>query len=110
MGADNEQSDFTMSRRRLLSALGLGSGALSAATLNIAPDARAAILADSSSASAGAPPVAGLHLRFGADASTEFTVSWHTPKPVVNPPVALGRLDGRLEDVSRHLGARNRMQ
>jgi hypothetical protein len=46
MGADNEQSDFTMSRRRLLTALGLGSGALAAATLNIAPDARAAILAD----------------------------------------------------------------
>jgi hypothetical protein len=97
MGADNEQSDFTMSRRRLLTALGLGSGALAAATLNIAPDARAAILADSSPASAGAPPVAGLHLQFGADASTEITVSWHTPQPVANPRVALGRLDGRLE-------------
>jgi Purple acid Phosphatase, N-terminal domain len=48
-------------------------------------------------ASAGAPPVAGLHLQFGADASTEITVSWHTPQPVANPRVALGRLDGRLE-------------
>jgi hypothetical protein len=75
MGADNEQSDFTMSRRRLVTALGLGSGALAAATLNIAPDARAAILADSSPASAGAPPVAGLHLQFGADVSTEITVT-----------------------------------
>jgi hypothetical protein len=97
MGADNEQSDFTMSRRRLLTALGLGSGALAAATLNIAPDARAAILADSSPASAGAPRVAGLHLQFGADASTKITVSWHTPQPVANPRVALGLLDGRLE-------------
>jgi hypothetical protein len=97
MGADNEQSDFTVSRRTLLTALGLGSGALAAATLNIAPDARAAILADPSPASAGAPPVAGLHLQFGADASTEITVSWHTPQPVANPRVALGRLDGRLE-------------
>jgi phosphodiesterase/alkaline phosphatase D-like protein len=97
MGADNEQSDFTMSRRRVLTTLGLGSGALAAATLNIAPDARAAILVDSSPASAGAPPVVGLHLQFGADASTEITVSWHTPQPVANPRVALGRLDGRLE-------------
>ncbi len=68
MGADNERSVFTASRRRLLTALSLGSGALAAAALNIAPDARAAILANSSPASAGAPPVAGLHLQVGADA------------------------------------------
>ena len=28
------------------------------------------------------PPVAGLHLQFGADASSEMVVSWHTLQPV----------------------------
>ena len=44
MGADNEQPDFTANRRRLLTALGLGSGSLAAAALNIAADAPVAIL------------------------------------------------------------------
>ena len=43
------------------------------------------------------PPVAGLHLQFGADASSEIVVSWHTLQPVRNPRVVLGRLDGKLE-------------
>ena len=43
------------------------------------------------------PPVAGLHLQFGADASSEMVVSWHTLQPVRNPRVVLGRLDGKLE-------------
>ena len=43
------------------------------------------------------PAVAGLHLQFGADASSEVTVSWHTLQPVRNPRVVLGRLDGKLE-------------
>jgi hypothetical protein len=41
--------------------------------------------------------VSGLHLQFGADASSEVTVSWHTLQPVRNPRVVLGRLDGKLE-------------
>jgi hypothetical protein len=43
------------------------------------------------------PPVAGLHLQFGADAASEIVVSWHTLQPVRNPRVVLGQLDGRLE-------------
>ena len=42
------------------------------------------------------PPVHGLHLQFGADASSEIVVSWHTLQPVRNPRVLLGALDGRL--------------
>ena len=45
------------------------------------------------------PPVAGLHLQFGADASSEMVVSWHTLQSVRSPRVALGRLDGALERV-----------
>ncbi len=36
----------------------------------------------------GAPRVAGLHLQFGSDASSEVVVSWHTPTPVGNPRIA----------------------
>ena len=43
------------------------------------------------------PPVTGLHLQFGADASSELVVSWHALQPVRNPRVVLGHLDGRLE-------------
>jgi hypothetical protein len=74
------------SRRRLLAAAGIGSAVLAAA-----PAGRAA------SAAAGAsvtPPVAGLHLTFGADASSEITVSWHTLAPVSHPKAFLGRPDG----------------
>jgi 3',5'-cyclic AMP phosphodiesterase CpdA len=39
------------------------------------------------------PPVAGLHLQFGADASSELVVSWHTTAAVANPRVLLGRPD-----------------
>src|SRR5262249_42751900 len=38
----------------------------------------------------GAPPVAGLHLQFGRNASTEVVVSWQTPDAVRNPRVMLG--------------------
>jgi 3',5'-cyclic AMP phosphodiesterase CpdA len=51
------------------------------------------------------PPVSGLHLQFGADASSEVTVSWHTLKPVGHPRVVLGRLDGKLEQVSEAIPA-----
>jgi hypothetical protein len=37
-----------------------------------------------------APPVAGLHLQFGKNASTEVVVSWHTTEAVRNPRVMLG--------------------
>jgi 3',5'-cyclic AMP phosphodiesterase CpdA len=37
-----------------------------------------------------APRVGGLHLQFGADASSEVVVSWFTDAPVANPRVMLG--------------------
>jgi hypothetical protein len=41
----------------------------------------------------GAPEVGGLHLQYGADASTEVVVSWHTVTAVRNPRVILGTPD-----------------
>lgn len=38
----------------------------------------------------GAPPVGGLHLQFGRDASREAVVSWHTADAVRHPRVMLG--------------------
>jgi hypothetical protein len=44
----------------------------------------------------GAPPVAGLHLQFGADAATEVVVSWSSPTAVSRPRVLLGTPTGGL--------------
>jgi Purple acid Phosphatase, N-terminal domain/Calcineurin-like phosphoesterase len=44
----------------------------------------------------GAPRVAGLHLQFGADASREVVVSWHSTAAVSRPRVLLGTPDGGL--------------
>lgn len=90
--------DFELSRRRLLAAAGLGGGVLMTSSLighgKAAEPARAP----------GNPvvsPVFGLHLQFGADASSEMVVSWHTLEPVRDPRVLLGQLDGRLEQTVR---------
>lgn len=40
-----------------------------------------------------APRVSGLHLQYGADASIEVVVSWHTTTPVRNPRVIIGTPD-----------------
>ena len=105
MSADGTGFERDVSRRRLLAAAGLGSGALVTASFGVGLDARAAT-APSAALPAGSPEavetptVAGLHLQFGADASSEVTVSWHTLQPVHNPRVALGRLDGKLEQTA----------
>ena len=41
----------------------------------------------------GAPRVGGLHLQYGADASSEVVVSWHTASAVNNPRVMVGTPD-----------------
>jgi len=81
-----------LSRRRLLAAAGIVSVASFAATpgADAMPDFRSA--RDENSA----PPVHGLHLQFGADASSEMVVSWHTLQTVRRPRVLLGHLDGRF--------------
>jgi 3',5'-cyclic AMP phosphodiesterase CpdA len=88
--------NLELSRRRLIAAAGVAGGAMVAASL-IGREAAAATPAPPQSDPVATPPVAGLHLQFGADASSETVVSWHTLQPVRNPRVVLGRLDGRLE-------------
>jgi 3',5'-cyclic AMP phosphodiesterase CpdA len=94
-----QDTDFNLelSRRKLLAAAGIGGGAAMAASFLGSGDAEAASLSTRSSDPVATPPVAGLHLQFGADASSEVVVSWHTLQPVRNPRVVLGRLDGKLE-------------
>lgn len=81
--------NLEFSRRRLLAAAGVGAATVLGADASAQP-------AEPKDA-APVPAVAGLHLQFGADASSEVTVSWHTLQPVRNPRVVLGRMDGKLE-------------
>ncbi len=82
-----------LSRRRLLAAAG---GVAMAAGLG---ETDIAAAADNSLGLAGGPSIAGLHLQFGADASSEVVVSWHALEPVRRPRIILGNLDGRLDKV-----------
>jgi len=89
--------ELDLSRRRLLAAAGLGGGAVVAGALIGAPVAGAAEAPAAPLDPVATPPVAGLHLQFGADASSRIVVSWHTLQPIGRPRVLLGRLDGKLE-------------
>jgi hypothetical protein len=44
-----------------------------------------------------APPVAGLHVTFGEDASSRASVTWHTIEQVAHPQVLVARDGGRFE-------------
>ncbi|MEP9381558.1 metallophosphoesterase family protein [Nocardioides sp. KR10-350] len=90
-------SDF--SRRSLLAALGVGGAA---ATVGLSTGSAAA---QSGSAPSGAtvpsaapakpvPPVAGLHVAFGADASTTASITWHSIQQVKNPRILIAK-DGQ---------------
>jgi 3',5'-cyclic AMP phosphodiesterase CpdA len=94
---DTEIINLDLSRRKLLAAAGIGGAAVVAASLVRTRDAGAAVPSRQSPDPVATPPVAGLHLQFGADASSEMVVSWHTLQPVQNPRVVLGNLDGKLE-------------
>ena len=89
-----DECGFELSRRKLLAAAGLS---VVAAVLTGTGEAEAALPVGRSSDPVMAPPVHGLHLQFGADASSEIVVSWHTLRPVRRPRVLLGHLDGKLE-------------
>jgi hypothetical protein len=85
----------------LLAALG-ASGAV--ATIGLRPDrASAAERGFMSAAAPGSapiepvPPVSGLHVTFGEDASSSATVTWHSIDSVSNPRVMLAR-DGRTHE------------
>src|SRR5579871_5259647 len=98
---DTEAFDLDLSRRKLLAAAGIGGAALVAASLVGHDDAQAAAAVAEAPDPVTTPPVAGLHLQFGADASSEMVVSWHTLQPVKNAHVLLGHLDGRLEQAAK---------
>ena len=89
--------NLELSRRKLIAAAGIGGAAIVTASLIGTGDAEAAPLSPPSPDLVATPPVAGLHLQFGPDASSEMVVSWHTLQPVRNPRVVLGSLDGKLE-------------
>ena len=103
MSHAHDTTEPDLSRRRLLAAAGIGAGALLSTLPGQADAARAdGAFASGKYADGGADPVAtpavsGLHLQFGADASSELVVSWHTLQPVTQPRVLVGRVDGRLE-------------
>jgi 3',5'-cyclic AMP phosphodiesterase CpdA len=97
MTTQDTEFDLELSRRKLLAAAGIGGGAAVAASLIGTGAAQAASAARRSPDPVATPPVAGLHLQFGADASSEMVVSWHTLQPVRNARVMLGRLDGTFE-------------
>ncbi|MBV9813661.1 MAG: metallophosphoesterase family protein [Acetobacteraceae bacterium] len=94
---DLDAINLDFSRRRLLAAAGMGGAAVVAASFGRTADAEVALPSGQPADPVATPPVAGLHLQFGADASTEMVVSWHTLQPVQNPKVILGHLDGKLE-------------
>jgi 3',5'-cyclic AMP phosphodiesterase CpdA len=96
MTPPDAEFNLELSRRKLLTAAGIG-GAAVAASLIRTGAAEAAVPSPLSPDPVTAPPVAGLHLQFGADASSEMVVSWHALQPVQNPRVLLGGLDGKLE-------------
>jgi len=97
MTIEDTEPNLHLSRRKLLAAAGIGGGAVVAAPFVGFGEAAAAVPARSLPDPTATPPVAGLHLQFGADASSEMVVSWHTLQTVRNPHVLLGRLDGKLE-------------
>ena len=97
MTAEAAGLNLELSRRNLLAAAGIGSGAMAAASVTVMGEAQGASVAGQSPDLVAIPAVAGLHLQFGADASSEVTVSWHTLQPVGKPRVVLGRPDGKFE-------------
>jgi hypothetical protein len=97
MTTHDSEFNLELSRRKLLAAAGIGGGAIVMASLMTTGDAEPAPISRQSPDPVATPPVAGLHLQFGADASSEMVVSWHTLQPVRNPRVVLGRLDGTHE-------------
>ena len=91
--------NLELSRRKLLAAAGIAGGAVVAASLIGTGAALGAPAAPPSPDLLTTPPVAGLHLQFGADASSEMVVSWHTLQSVRNPRVILGSLEGKLDRI-----------
>src|SRR5580704_13598766 len=99
MSARDTGFNLELSRRKLLAAAGIGGGAVMAASLIGTGAAQTPPAARRPPDPVATPPVSGLHLQFGSDASSEMVVSWHALQSVRNPRVVLGHLDGALERV-----------
>ncbi|MDP5225617.1 MULTISPECIES: fibronectin type III domain-containing protein [Arthrobacter] len=104
MNSSPENSPVT--RRRLLIGAGLaaivsGTALTSPAQAANAAPGSAKDLPGSLSATdpAAVPPVDGLHLQFGRDASRDMVVSWHTLQPVTEARVLLGDGHGNFTGV-----------
>jgi hypothetical protein len=97
MTTEDAEPNLELRRRKLLAAAGIASGALVTAAVGGIGNAQAVVVPSVSPDTVKPPPVSGLHLQFGADASSEVTVSWHTLQPVGDPRVVLGRPDGKFE-------------
>jgi hypothetical protein len=97
MNAEDNESNLELSRRKLLAAAGIGGGMALAPYVMGTRGAAAAPDTRGASDPVATPPVAGLHLQFGANAASEIVVSWHTLQPVRRARVLLGLLDGELK-------------
>jgi 3',5'-cyclic AMP phosphodiesterase CpdA len=95
----DSDAGLDVSRRRLLLAAGVISGAIASPSIALGATPVAQPSAGASIAlhgHAAASPVCGLHLQFGQDASSQIAVSWHSLDPVQHARVVIGELDGRL--------------
>jgi phosphodiesterase/alkaline phosphatase D-like protein len=86
---NGEGAGKEISRRKVLTAAGLAAVAVPLATAGQAKAASLLRRADI----AGAPGPRGLHVQFGADASSQAVVSWLTATEVFAPRLRLGRVD-----------------
>ncbi|MFB7664600.1 purple acid phosphatase family protein [Kitasatospora sp. NPDC056138] len=87
----------SVSRRGLLAGatgIGLGGAVAPGGGTAVAAPAAPGPLLWSRPGRLGAPRVGGLHLQFGADASREVVVSWHTTTAVARPRVTYGTAHG----------------
>ena len=92
--------NLELSRRKLLVAAGVAGAAVAATPLIGTAVAQTPPSSRRSPDPVATPPVAGPHLQFGADASSEMVVSWHPLQSVRNARVLLRRLSGKLERVA----------
>src|SRR5215470_50074 len=86
---NGEGAGKEISRRKVLTAAGLAAVAVPLATAGQAKAASLLRRADI----AGAPSPQGLHVQFGADASSQAVISWLTTTGVFAPRLRLGRVD-----------------
>ncbi|MFC1432059.1 purple acid phosphatase family protein [Streptacidiphilus sp. N1-3] len=95
--SDQAEPSGGLSRRHALGLLGTaGAGAVAVPLLGAGTAAADAPIGapafNPTPDTAGAPPVQGLHLTFGADPRTQMVVSWLTDGPVKKPRVLYGTL------------------